>query len=427
MSAIRYTVSFTAAGTIDSFDKAGVLAFLRFYLKCFEPDCTVELRVTQGSVNVEAVVTDTGRDGTATVEAAAALSQKSEASLFEALGVTVEGSVTASTPISVMVRASPLTWSPPTPPSESEVKAAGPDAIDAGSDEESGGLIVGAIVGGLALVVALAAGGICCYKKTKAPPPAKVQVVLSPTEGESATPSAKSAPPLATKTVELVRTPLGLGLSLDSQYKVVAIAHGSQAQRSGNFAVHDQLVSLNGQPLSGSISFEEQLGVIAVGTKITIGISRSTAAIVHEVDADLPQQDSSEVKEMLPDAEAAQGKELGCSSKPVAKATEEKVVAAAPAPQAAKAKVAEPPTGTDGKAKEETEPKAAPKNIAAMLASCGLAHHAKRFEDEGYTLENAFSALESGEKVLMADLRDLKLTLGHCRKLITRLEAARKA
>ena len=97
------------------------------------------------------------------------------------------------------------------------------------------------------------------------PSPAKVQVVLSSTEG-------KSAAPLATKIVELVRTPLGLGLSVDSQYKVVAIAHGSQAQRNGSFAVHDQLVSLNGQPLSGGVSFEAQLGVIAMGTKITIEI-----------------------------------------------------------------------------------------------------------------------------------------------------------
>ena len=74
--AIRHTISFTVAGTIDSFDKAGVKDRLRSYLQCFEPDCTVELRVTQGSVNVEAVVTDT-RDNdssTATVEAAAALS-----------------------------------------------------------------------------------------------------------------------------------------------------------------------------------------------------------------------------------------------------------------------------------------------------------------------------------------------------------------
>ena len=172
--------------------------------------------------------------------------------------------------------------------------------------------------------------------------------------------SSLSAGASTTKMVELARTPLGLGLSVDSQYKVVAIEHGSQAERSGSFAVHDQLVALNGQPLGGGVSFEEQLGAIAVGTKITIEILTSATAL-----------------------------------------------------QAANAEVAEPPTGT--------EPKAAPENIAAVLASCGLEHHAKRFEDEGYTLEKALNALASGENTLLSDLRDLKLPLGHCRKLITHL------
>ena len=36
------------------------------------------------------------------------------------------------------------------------------------------------------------------------------------------------------KIVELVRTPLGLGLSVDKQNKVTAIAGGSQAERSGS-------------------------------------------------------------------------------------------------------------------------------------------------------------------------------------------------
>ena len=210
-----------------------------------------------------------------------------------------------------------------------------------------------------------------------------------------------------------MRTPLGLGLSLDSQHRVVAIAQGSQAARSGSFAVHDQLVALNGQPLGGGVSFEEQLGAIAVGTKITIEILTS-ASEIDQARADRSEQDSSDVKEVLPDAKAAQGEELSDgSSKPVAKAAaEEKVAAAAPALQAANAEVAEPPTGTE---------QAAPENIAAVLASCGLEHHAKRFEDEGYTLEKALNALASGENALLSDLRDLKLPLGHCRKLINHL------
>ena len=55
----------------------------------------------------------------------------------------------------------------------------------------------------------------------------------------------------------------------------------------------------------------------------------------------------------------------------------------------------------------------------------GLEHGAKLFEDEGYTLEVAFRALDSGESTLMTDLRALTLTLGECRKLITKLKYAK--
>ena len=65
------------------------------------------------------------------------------------------------------------------------------------------------------------------------------------------------------------------------------------------------------------------------------------------------------------------------------------------------------------------------KTLTAVLASCGLEHRAKLFEDQNYTLEVAFRALDSGEKNLMTDLRDLNLTLGECRKLITQLKYAK--
>jgi len=84
--------------------------------------------------------------------------------------------------------------------------------------------------------------------------------------------------PGATKSVELTRTPMGLGLTVDSQYKVQAIAKDGQANRSGRIAVGggiavgDQLVSINDVPLSGGGSFDEQLGAIAVGTKVRLVI-----------------------------------------------------------------------------------------------------------------------------------------------------------
>ena len=55
---------------------------------------------------------------------------------------------------------------------------------------------------------------------------------------------------------------------------MLAIAKDGQAKRSGGIAVADQLVSINGVPLSGGGSFDEQLGAIAVGTKVRLVISK---------------------------------------------------------------------------------------------------------------------------------------------------------
>ena len=61
-------------------------------------------------------------------------------------------------------------------------------------------------------------------------------------------------------------------------------------------------------------------------------------------------------------------------------------------------------------------------DIAAALVACGLEHRVRTFEDDGYTLDKARTALSAGEKVLMADLRERKLPLGECRKLINQLQ-----
>ena len=61
-------------------------------------------------------------------------------------------------------------------------------------------------------------------------------------------------------------------------------------------------------------------------------------------------------------------------------------------------------------------------DIAAVLVACGLEHRVKTFEDDGYTLDKARTALSAGEKVLMADLRERKLPLGECRKMINQLQ-----
>jgi len=85
-------------------------------------------------------------------------------------------------------------------------------------------------------------------------------------------PTMTSAADPTSTAVELVRTPIGLGLTIDSEYKVLAIAKDGQAERSRGITVGDQLVSINGALISGN--FGEQLGAIAMGTKIRLVISK---------------------------------------------------------------------------------------------------------------------------------------------------------
>ena len=71
----------------------------------------------------------------------------------------------------------------------------------------------------------------------------------------------------------------------------------------------------------------------------------------------------------------------------------------------------------------ESKKAAAPESLAALLAACGLEHHEETFIAEEYTLDTLLSSMARGEEALKDDLRELKLTLGECRKLINHLGA----
>ena len=71
----------------------------------------------------------------------------------------------------------------------------------------------------------------------------------------------------------------------------------------------------------------------------------------------------------------------------------------------------------------ESNKAAAPQSLSALLAACGLEHHEETFKAEGYTLETLLSSMAQGEEAAKSDLRELKLTLGECRKLINHLGA----
>ena len=72
---------------------------------------------------------------------------------------------------------------------------------------------------------------------------------------------------------------------------------------------------------------------------------------------------------------------------------------------------------------ETQQPTAAPESLAAVLAACGLQHHEKTFQAEGYTLETLLKSIKQGDAAARSDLRELKLKMGKCRRLINHLKA----
>ena len=71
----------------------------------------------------------------------------------------------------------------------------------------------------------------------------------------------------------------------------------------------------------------------------------------------------------------------------------------------------------------ESKTAVAPESLPALLAACGLEHHEETFKAEGYTLDTLLSSMAQGEEAVKSDLRELKLTLGECRKLMNHLRA----
>ena len=87
--------------------------------------------------------------------------------------------------------------------------------------------------------------------------------------------SEQRRPENETHSANLVKSPLGFGLHLDEQNKVVEIAADSQASRGG-IQVGDEIVALNGEPLSTSAT--QALRDLAVGASADVSL-RSAAAV----------------------------------------------------------------------------------------------------------------------------------------------------
>ena len=204
--------------------------------------------------------------------------------------------------------------------------------------------------------------------------------------------------------VELVRTPIGLGLTIDSQYKVLALAKDGQAERSRGIAVGDRLVSMNGVPLSGGgefDAFDEQLGAIAMGSKVTLVISKPAGSAkdrISQISVPTAAADSPPPPRLPPD-------NRGQHSTVIHDDFDGKDIVVT---------ISDSTEGT------------APQDLPAVLAACGLEHLTSAFEAEKYTLKSLYAAMKEGDRAAMRDLHELGLNLGESRKLINQLKKASK-
>ena len=205
-------------------------------------------------------------------------------------------------------------------------------------------------------------------------------------------------------TVELVRTPMGLGLTIDSQYKVLALAKDGQAERSRGIAVGDQLVSMNGVPLSGGgefDAFDEQLGAIPMGSKVTLVISKPAGSAkdrISQISVPTAAADSPPPPSLPPG-------NRGQHSTVIHDDFDGKDIVVT---------ISDSTEGT------------APQDLPAVLAACGLEHRTSAFEAENYTLKSLLAAMKGGDRAAMRDLHELGLNLGESRKLINQLKKANK-
>lgn len=76
-------------------------------------------------------------------------------------------------------------------------------------------------------------------------------------------------------TVSLVKTPLGLGLSVDQNNMVTAVEMDSQAARTGKIAPKDMIISVNTTELSSSVTFSGELAKLQVGSKLEVVVRRA--------------------------------------------------------------------------------------------------------------------------------------------------------
>ena len=246
-----------ATMTIEQYNELSpepLMAALRAELGCHEPLCVLAITAAPGSVILTVVATD--RAPSSQVHAAAAvmgsidvptLSEKLKISISEAPVIQPVRYVQV---VVVIPAPSPPPPSPPPPSPATTPTGGGTDSKAEALTEEAsggGGAPTAAIGGGAAVAILLMVGlGFLYLRKNRMAgsqsPVELTAISLTPTtekdleSGSSATKGPTATGKTTTYSVDLTKTPLGLGLSLTDDV-VTEIKPDSQAARGGRIKV----------------------------------------------------------------------------------------------------------------------------------------------------------------------------------------------
>ena len=294
-----------------------------------------------------------------------------------------------------------------------------------------------------------------------------LMVPTQPAQQAAEVPAPGNAVPVltaATHSATLAKTPLGLGMTLDPDNIVAYVKEGSQAEREGRIHVGDLVLSLNGEVPPQGKGVTAIIQSLPMGTKLEFSLQSAAYRKATQSLEAAPQfavtgqpvlkmrRQSVETPEGMPpmegekpglppvetrkasavkeaavaavkmvEAEAVKEVEAAAQKVAEAAAVKEAEAVAVKEAQATAVKEAEVAAQKEAEAAGQPTEGSEPQGFAAALVACGLEHRVKTFEDDGYTLDNARTALSAGEKVLLKDLRDRKLPLGECRKIISHL------
>jgi hypothetical protein len=174
------------------------------------------------------------------------------------------------------------------------------------------------------------------------------------TKGPAATSTA------TTYSVELTKTPIGLGLSLNDDV-VTDVKPDSQAARDGKIKVGDRVVTVNGEAPTAAKPSSTILQATRAGTIVKLEFTSEPRAISEMTEANEEKAAAAAAKQ------AAAAAAVVAKQAAAAKATEEKAAAVA-AKQAAAAKAAEEQAAAAA-AKQAAAAKAAEEQAAAAAAA----------------------------------------------------------